>query len=86
MTNSMMCYACTKLVENIGEAAKHISEEVKSMYPDIAWKRVTGMRHVLVHEYFGIDFEILWNVIQTELPVLKPQIQQIIDNLPPVAI
>ena len=86
INNTMMCYACTKLIENVGEAAKHISLEVKSQFPAISWKRITGMRHILVHEYFGVDFEVLWNVMQTELPILKPQIQQIIDNLSPPSV
>ncbi|OKS89353.1 UPF0331 protein [Mucilaginibacter polytrichastri] len=50
----MMQYACIKQIEIIGEAANHISPKIKSDYPDIAWTEIVGMRHVLVHEYFGL--------------------------------
>jgi uncharacterized protein with HEPN domain len=66
----------------IGEAANHISAKIKSDYSEIAWTEIIGMRHVLVHEYFGVAIKLIWQVISEELSVLKVQTQQIIDNLP----
>jgi uncharacterized protein with HEPN domain len=54
-SNSMMRFACIKLLEIIGEAAKHISAETKNGFPKIEWNQISGMRNVFVHEYFGID-------------------------------
>nr|CAI64181.1 conserved hypothetical protein [uncultured archaeon] len=50
---------------------KNISPEVKDRYPEIPWKRIAGMRDILVHDYLGLDLEITWNVAQVEIPELK---------------
>lgn len=84
MLNSMMQYACIKQIEIIGEATNHISTDIKSNYPEISWPEIIAMRHILVHEYFGVDLQLIWQVISEDLPKLKAQTQQIIDNLPPV--
>lgn len=57
--------------EIIGEAAKRLSEGVQIRTPDIPWRRVAGFRDVLIHDYSGVDFEEVWNVIENELPNLK---------------
>lgn len=58
----------------IGEAAGNIPKEVKAKNSDVAWKEIAGMRNKVVHEYFGVDEEILWQTIQDDLPVFKKQI------------
>lgn len=70
--------AVTRSTEIIGEAAKKIPKSIKDKYPAIPWKKMTGMRDKLIHEYFGIDTEILWKVAKDELPPLKPLIQKIL--------
>ncbi|MEO8210207.1 MAG: HepT-like ribonuclease domain-containing protein, partial [bacterium] len=55
----------------IGEAAKNLSEILKSENTEIDWQVIAGMRNVLVHEYFGIDYEIIWNVVKNKLPEYK---------------
>ncbi|WP_395080401.1 DUF86 domain-containing protein [Gracilimonas sp.] len=55
-----------------------MSENIKSSYPDISWREIVGIRNILIHEYFGVDERIVWEVAQTDLPVLKQQIQDII--------
>ena len=70
--------AVVKLLEITGEAANHISEELKSEYPDVEWQLLRGMRNVFVHEYFGIDYQIVWKSIQERLPLLKEKVQNII--------
>jgi uncharacterized protein with HEPN domain len=69
--NSMMRFACVKQIEIIGEAANYITPETKALFIDLDWRQIIGMRHILVHEYFGVDFELIWQVIINDLPILK---------------
>lgn len=64
--------------EIIGEAANSIPTEIKQKYPDVPWKQMYGLRNYISHEYFGLDLSILWEIIQTNLPVNKEQIKHII--------
>ena len=61
-------------LEIIGEAVKNIPADIKDKYPDIEWKKIAGLRDILAHEYFGIDLEILWDIIENKLPDLKKEI------------
>jgi uncharacterized protein with HEPN domain len=62
----------------VGEAIKKVPEEVRSRHPDIEWKKIAGLRDILVHEYFGIDVDIVWDVVANKLPDLKLQIEKIL--------
>jgi uncharacterized protein with HEPN domain len=73
--------AVVRSLEVMGEAAKRIPDDVRQRYPDVPWKRMTGMRDKLIHEYSGVDLEIVWGVIKTELPPVKPFIEQILRDL-----
>jgi len=64
----------------VGEAAFKIPKDTRGNYPEIAWGSIIGMRHILVHNYFEIDLEIVWNVLLEDLPILKQQIKQIIES------
>ena len=59
LKNSMMRFACIKQIEIIGEAANSLSSETKAMFDEVEWKKIIGMRHILVHEYFGVDFDLI---------------------------
>ncbi|MDD3626560.1 MAG: DUF86 domain-containing protein [bacterium] len=74
--NDLVFYAVLKALENIGEAVKHIPDDLKQSY-DIEWKKISGMRDIIIHEYFGIDAEIIWDIIKNKLPKLKKAIQSI---------
>jgi len=54
----------------IGEAAKNVPEKVRNFYTDVAWREISGFRDIAVHNYFGIDEDILWDIIQNEIPAL----------------
>jgi len=69
--------AVVRNFEIIGEAAKNIPENVRKDYKDIDWIGIIGLRNRISHEYFGIDFSIIWNIIKLELPVVKKEIQKI---------
>ncbi|UMX48317.1 MAG: DUF86 domain-containing protein [Candidatus Nealsonbacteria bacterium DGGOD1a] len=70
--------AVFKRIENMGEAVKNLPYDFRRQYPDIPWKKIAGMRDVLVHDYFGIDTEKVWNVVANEIPDLKEKIAKII--------
>ncbi len=62
--------AVTCCVQIIGEAAYHVSDQTRNIYPRVPWRKITGTRHRLVHAYFDIDLGILWHVVQDELEPL----------------
>ena len=72
--------ACIRNFEIMGEAAKRISEETKSGNPEIEWKKLSNYRNLLIHEYFGVNLEIIWDVIENELNETVYCIQRIIEN------
>ncbi|HZL38349.1 MAG TPA: HepT-like ribonuclease domain-containing protein [Tepidisphaeraceae bacterium] len=67
----------------IGEAAWSLSRDLKARNPDIPWKQIEGMRHILVHDYFKVDWDIVYNAARQHVPALKPQIELILASLPP---
>jgi uncharacterized protein with HEPN domain len=73
--------AVIRSLEVLGEASKKISDDFKDQYPQIPWKRMTGMRDKLIHEYFGVDLEIVWNVAKEELPPIKPYFIQLVKEI-----
>ncbi|HCZ35627.1 MAG TPA: DUF86 domain-containing protein [Cytophagales bacterium] len=81
LENSMMRFACVKQMEIIGEAANYITEETKSKFTEIQWRQIIGLRHILVHEYFGIDNNLIWQIIADDIPKLKVSIQKVLESL-----
>ena len=70
--------AVVRNLEIIGEATKNIPDEMREQHADIEWKKISGLRDILIHEYFGVDFEILWDIIQTKLTQLKTSVQALL--------
>jgi len=70
--------AVVRSLEVIGEAAKKIPEGVRKKHPEVPWKRMAGMRDKLIHEYFGVDEDMVWKVATEELPPLKPALERIV--------
>jgi uncharacterized protein with HEPN domain len=72
--------AVIRNLEIIGEAIKGVPEDVRSRYTDVEWKKIAGLRDILIHEYFGVDMEIVWDIIQNKLPVLESQIKRMLEE------
>ena len=70
--------AVVRSIEIIGEATKNLPNPVRSKYSSVPWKKMAGMRDRLIHEYFGVDLEILWKAIKKEIPSVAPEIKQIL--------
>ncbi len=80
-SNSMILFASVKQLEIIGEAANKITENFQNSYKEIDWRSIIGLRNLLVHEYFGIDEEIVWGIIKKDIPKLQKEIKQILEQI-----
>ena len=68
-------------IQLIGEAATHIPEDVKKTYPNIPWHDIIGTRNRIVHGYSGLNQDIIWNIIQTNIPALIPQLRNLLEDV-----
>jgi uncharacterized protein with HEPN domain len=73
--------AVVRNIEIIGEASKHLPEEIRQLDSDIPWKAIAGMRDKLVHDYFGVDIRFVWNTVDQDIPVLNEKITLLIDQI-----
>ena len=71
-------YAIIRAIEIIGEASQKIPNEIRTKYPEIPWREVSAMRNKLVHEYFGINMEVVWQTIHDDLPMLVPALKEVL--------
>ena len=79
--DKLLRHALTWNIQVIGEAANNITKEFTAIHIETNWRGITGMRHVLVHDYYQIDAEELWNVIENDLQPLKQQIEQYLSEM-----
>ena len=75
--DQMTIDAVVRNIEIIGEAANNISDRFKKKYKNFPWNRMIGMRNKVIHEYFGVDLEILWETVKVDLPALRKALQKI---------
>jgi uncharacterized protein with HEPN domain len=81
MRDNTLQRAFSRSIGIIGEATKKLPKDFTEKYPEVDWKSMAGMRDKLIHDYFGVDYEIVWDVIENEIPKLKTQIPEILKEL-----
>lgn len=77
-TDKKTLHAVVRNLEVIGEAVKGVPTDVRVKYPQVPWQRIAGLRDILIHHYFEIDIDIVWDIVQNKLPELREHIQRIL--------
>ena len=72
--------AVVRNLEIIGEAVKQMPDSVREKYPSVEWRKIAGLRDILIHKYFEVNLEIVWGVVQSNIPILKKEIQRILQE------
>ena len=80
-TDPMALDAVIRNLEIMGEAVKKIPDDIKAKFPEIQWRKIAGLRDILIHDYFGIDIEVVVDIIENKIPVLERQIRELLNNL-----
>ena len=72
--------AIVRLLEIVGEASKRLSEDLRTANPTVPWRRVCGLRDVLIHNYMGVDLEAVWSVVEGRIPALKETVAKLLGD------
>ena len=78
LDNKEKQYAVLRALEIIGEATKKLSKEMKAEYPEIQWSDIAGMRDKLIHQYFGVNLDLVWETVKKNLPELENQVSEML--------
>lgn len=81
MRSQMMQEAVIRGLEIIGEAARNVSDELKSQHPEVPWRPIMAFRNVVIHAYWNISLERIWQIVENDLPALRPQLETIQSDL-----
>lgn len=79
--NDLVSDAVIKNILVIGEATKNISDEIREANPHVEWRKMAGMRDMMIHGYFSINYRIVWDVVQNKIPALKKQMEQLLKTI-----
>jgi uncharacterized protein with HEPN domain len=76
--DEILTLALVRLLEIVGEAARYVPDEIKSSFPDVSWREIAGTRNRLIHGYFAVDLDVVWSIIESDLPILVQQLERIL--------
>ncbi|MBM4249086.1 MAG: DUF86 domain-containing protein [Euryarchaeota archaeon] len=79
--NRMMVDAVLRNIEIIGEAARGIPQAVRKVHPEIPWKRIIGLRNIVIHQYANVDLDTIWKIIKVNLPKIEPALREITSGM-----
>lgn len=82
ITDKLLLSAVTRQIEIIGEAANMLTEQLRLAHPEVPWRQIVGMRHRIIHEYFAVQTDTVWDVVRADIPVLRERIGAILATLP----
>ena len=72
--------AVVRNLEVIGEAVKKLPEDLRAQHPTVEWKKIAGLRDILIHEYFGLDSEMVWDIVKNKVPTLSEEVRAMVDQ------
>jgi uncharacterized protein with HEPN domain len=72
--------AVVRNLEVIGEAVKKLPEDIRAQHPTLEWKKMAGLRDILIHEYFGLDAEIVWDIVKNKVPMLHREVRAMLNR------
>ena len=81
LRNRLLQDGVIRQLEVMGEAARNLSEDLRNEHPQIPWRQMIGLRNRMIHAYFNVDLQIIWEIVQGDIPDLKQKMKQILDAI-----